>query len=257
MSDPQQNINENQILDTTLELTVEEIFLMELLSMQNIETLNIIYTNKGIKIKDNELLSKYYSKKEIIQLIESLVFKEKIEKNEKGSVLLCPRCGEHTSKTILMCPKCGSTRVEKNENIYHPECDNSFSREECTGELKLTCPHCNELLDPKASEGTPGFYKVTTSRLVCEECGTNVIKNNPLYICSKCNQVYSANEASYINSISYTVPSTYEFKTNIKPIEKKPKKQIKPIKKKIKLNETPKEIPETTVDKADSNNTFM
>ncbi len=207
ISDQSQQSSDSNALQTSSDLTVEESFFIELMKKKEKNTINLKFTPKGAQMGNMEPFSNYYSDAEIIRLLESLVSKKFINKQEKGSVLLCPKCGGHANMSVLICPRCGSTKVGCKEDINHPDCEYWGPREEYIDGVLLRCPRCNELLDEKALEGTPGYYSVSDPYFECQDCGTAVSKNNLTMVCIKCSNKFTTVQAAYLNSVTYALAS--------------------------------------------------
>ena len=239
MIQDQLQTSESHETETKLDLTVEESFFIELMEKLEPSVINIKYMKNEVQLVKIEQFLNYYSEKEIIQLLESLVTKGRIKKNDKGVVLLCPKCGGHAIMTLLLCPRCGSVKIGKRVDLYHAECEYWGQKEEFVEGLLLRCPRCNELLDEDAPEGTPGFYSVSDTNFECQDCGTSVSKNNLKMVCLKCNTKFSSSQTHYLNSVSYalvpedqiTLPKPKKSKPRSPPIEKpvmvKPEKSRK------------------------------
>jgi len=205
MIQDQLQTSESHETETKLDLTVEESFFIELMGKLEPSVINIKYMKNEVQLVKIEQFLNYYSEKEIIQLLESLVTKGRIKKNDKGVVLLCPKCGGHAIMTLLLCPRCGSVKIGKRVDLYHAECEYWGQKEEFVEGLLLRCPRCNELLDEDAPEGTPGFYSVSDTNFECQDCGTSVSKNNLKMICLKCNTKFNSSQTHYLNSVSYSL----------------------------------------------------
>jgi len=250
---------------TKLDLTVEESFFLELMEKLEPSVINIKYMKNGAQLVKIEQFLNYYSEQEIIQLIESLVTKGRVKKNDKGVVLLCPKCGGHAIMTLLMCPRCGSVKIGKRVDLYHAECEYWGPKEEFIEGLLLRCPRCNELLDEDAPEGTPGFYSVSDTNFECQDCGESVTKNSLKMVCLKCNTKFTSVQTHYLNSVSYSIvpedqvvlPKPKKRKPKSPPAEKpvivepeKPKKEPKPVNEPKSKPITTETKPETISDTA-------
>ncbi|TFH17281.1 hypothetical protein E4H04_05250 [Candidatus Bathyarchaeota archaeon] len=198
-------------------LTVEESFFIELLQKREKSTINIKFTTGGAQFGNLESFTNYYTEDEILRLLESLVSKKMIVKQEKGVVLLCPKCGGHSNMSILVCPRCGSMKVGRKEDINHLECKYWGPREEFIDGILLRCPRCDELLDEKATEGTSGYFNMSDTYFECQDCGIAVSKSNITKICIKCNNKYTTVQASYLNSVSYVLASVVPEKAHKRP----------------------------------------
>ena len=185
------------------ELTIEESFFIELLKKRDKQTIHVKYTQNGHKIGNLESFTNYYDENEILRLLDSLVVKKVITRQEKGIILLCPKCGSHANMPVLMCPRCGSTRISRKEDINHPDCEYWGTREEFIDGILLRCPRCHETLDETNIEGNPSYYSISDPYFECQSCGSAVSKNNLIMICIKCNKKYTTIEAIYLNSVSY------------------------------------------------------
>lgn len=261
MIQEQLQTSESHEKKTRLGLTVEESFFIELLEKQDPSIINVKFTKNGSQLVKIEQFKNYYSEPEIVQLLESLVAKGRIQKKEKGVVLLCPKCSSHAIMTLLICPRCGSAKVGRREDLYHANCEYWGPREEFIEGLLLRCPRCNELLDEDAPDGTPGYYSISDSHFECNDCGTSVSKNNLKMVCLKCSSKFTSVQASYLNSVSYilvpegevVVPKKRPVKQRAPPVEKpvisEPKKTEKPIiSEPMQIEETePQEIDEPEV----------
>ena len=264
MIQDQLQTSESHETETKLDLTVEESFFIELMEKLEPSVINIKYMKNEVQLVKIEQFLNYYSEKEIIQLLESLVTKGRIKKNDKGVVLLCPKCGAHAIMTLLLCPRCGSVKIGKRVDLYHAECEYWGQKEEFVEGLLLRCPRCNELLDEDSPEGTPGFYSVSDTNFECQECGTSVSKNNLKMVCLKCNTKFSSSQTYYLNSVSYSLvpedqiilPKPKKRKPRLPPIEKpvmikteKNKKEPEPEKEIEPVSFTEKTEPEIIADK--------
>jgi len=263
MIQDQLQTSESHETETKLDLTVEESFFIELMEKLEPSVINIKYMKNEVQLVKIEQFLNYYSEKEIIQLLESLVTKGRIKKNDKGVVLLCPKCGGHAIMTLLLCPRCGSVKIGKRVDLYHAECEYWGQKEEFVEGLLLRCPRCNELLDEDAPEGTPGFYSVSDTNFECQDCGTSVSKNNLKMVCLKCNTKFSSSQTHYLNSVSYalvpedqiTLPKPKKSKPRSTPIEKpvmvkpeKSRKEPEPKKEHEPVSFTEKTEPEIITD---------
>ena len=198
-------------------LTVEESFFLELLQKKEKPVINLKFTQKGAKVGNLEPFSNYYSESEIIRLLDSLVSKKALFKQEKGTVLLCPKCGGHANMAVLVCPRCSSTKVGRKEDLNHVECEHWGPREEFIDGVLLRCPRCDELLDERALEGTSGYFSVSDPYFECQDCGTSVSKNNLTLVCIKCSNKYTTVQASYLNSVSYSLAQGVSVKPQSAP----------------------------------------
>lgn len=212
-------------------LTKEESFFLELFKKREDPQINIRYTSEGILTSNLESFLDYYDEQEIIGLLEKLVSKNIIEKREKGGILLCPHCGNHTSMLILSCPRCGSTRVGLKEMLLHEECGYLGASDEFVNGISLCCPNCKKTLNDKSSEGVKDVYTITDSYFICNNCKTKISKKNYNMICVKCNLKFETIEASYMFSTSYNMSSDNyeshkESTTLIKDLKTKSSKTI-------------------------------
>ncbi len=198
-------------------LTVEESFFIELLQKREKSTINIKFTTQSAQVGNLEPFTNYYTETEILRILESLVSKKIIVKQEKGVVLLCSKCGGHVNMPVLVCPRCGSTKVGRKEDINHSECKYWGPREEFIDGVLLHCPRCDELLDEKAAEGTSGYFSVSDPYFECQDCGTAVSKSNITMVCIKCSNKYTFVQASYLNSVSYVLASVIPEKIHKLP----------------------------------------
>ncbi len=217
ISDQMPQSSESNAQYSSLLLTVEESFFIELLQKREKSTINIKFTTKSAQFGNLEPFTNYYTEAEILRLLESLVSKKMIVKQEKGVVLLCPKCGGHANMPVLVCPRCGSTKVGRKEDLNHSECDYWGPREEFIDGVLLRCPRCDEQLDEKALEGTSGYFSVSDLYFECQDCGTAVSKSNITMVCIKCNNKYTTVQASYLNSVSYVLASVIPEKTHRPP----------------------------------------
>ncbi|TRO52520.1 hypothetical protein E2P71_07630, partial [Candidatus Bathyarchaeota archaeon] len=112
------------------QLTVEESFFLDLLQKRDKQTINLKITSNGAQLGKLEPFTNYYNDSEILRLLESLVSKKVLIKQEKGAVLLCPKCGGHANMPVLVCPRCGSTKIGIKEDLNHVECQYWGPREE-------------------------------------------------------------------------------------------------------------------------------
>ena len=237
MSNPQQQSSLHPEKTAKLELTVDESFFLELLKKQEKHTIKVKYTGNDAQVTDVEFFANYFSDKEVVQLLESLALKHKIRKNEKGLVLLCPKCGGHSSMPILVCPRCGSTKIGKREDLYHPSCENWGAREEYIDGMDLRCPRCETVLDPDAPEGSPEYYSVSDTHFECQECGESISKTNHLFVCVKCGKKYTSFQSSFMNSVSYSLVSNTEpvvlrnsLETKLKTMKQTPQLESEKLK---------------------------
>ncbi len=247
-------------------LTVEESFFLELLQKKEKPVISLKFTQKGAKVGTLEPFSNYYNEAEIIRLLESLVSKKALIKQERGTVLLCPKCGGHANMSILVCPRCGSTKIGRNEDLNHVECEYWGPREEFIDGVLLRCPRCDELLDERAIEGTSGYFSVSDPYFECQDCETAVSKNNLTMVCIKCSNKYTTVQASYLNSVSYTLAQGVSVKPQSEPpksiqqrmkakyksepvVEKEPAPEAEPelISVEEKTQEIPKDIEKVLV----------
>ncbi len=205
MIQEQLQTSENHGKKTKLDLTVEESFFIELMEKLEPSVINIKYMKDRVQFTKIEQFLNYYCEQEIIQLLESLVAKGRVQKKEKGVVLLCPKCSGHAIMTLLMCPRCGSVKIGKREDLYHAECEYWGPKEEFIEGMLLRCPRCNELLDEDAPEGTPGYYSISDTNFECQDCGVSVSKNNLKMVCLKCNTKFTSIQTSYLNSVAYNL----------------------------------------------------
>ena len=219
ISDLRRQASESNAWHSSSGLTIEESFFLELLQKREKNRINIKITSKELQIGNLAPFTDYYSETEILRLLESLVSKQAIVKQEKGAVLLCPKCSSHTNMHVLVCPKCNSTRIGIKENLNHPKCEYWGPREEFTKGVSLRCPRCDEQLDENATEGTPRYFIISDPYFECQDCSTVVSKNNIINICVKCNQKFTNIQASYLNSVSYVLAPN----VHVKPCEKPPK----------------------------------
>lgn len=217
ISDQSQQSSDSNALQASSDLTVEESFFIELMKKKEKHTISLKFTPKGAEMENMEPFSNYYSEAEIIRLLESLVAKKAIIKQEKGSVLLCPKCGGHANMSVLVCPRCGSTKVGRKEDINHPACEYWGPREEFIDGVLLRCPRCGELLDEKALEGTPGYFSVSDPYFECQDCGTAVSKSNLTMVCIKCSHKYTTIQAAYLNSVLYSLASNAPVVSKSRP----------------------------------------
>lgn len=203
----QVDTSENSVQYDPQALSADESFFLELFQKRDKQTINVRYTPKGIQTANLEPFINYYSEAEIFLLLESLVTKKELIKNEKGVVLLCPKCGNHANMPVLLCPKCGSTRLGKKEDIHHHECGYWGPREEFINGMTLKCPQCGVFLDFEAEEGDSGYFNVGDSYFECQDCGSSASKNNVILVCVKCNSRYRPSEASFLSSVTYSLAS--------------------------------------------------
>jgi len=217
ISDQRSETSNNNVEAPVRGLTVEESFFLELLKKKEKPVINLKFTSKGAKVGNLEPFSNYYSEAEIIRLLDSLVSKKALIKQEKGTVLLCPKCGGHANMAVLACPKCGSTKICRKEDLNHVECEHWGPREEYIDGVLLRCPRCDELLDERAIEGTSGYFSVSDPYFECQDCGTSVSKNNLTMVCIKCSNKHTTVQASYLNSVSYTLAQGVSVKPQSEP----------------------------------------
>ena len=155
-----------------------------------------------------------------MRLLEGLVSKKAIVRQEKGAVLLCPKCGGYANMPILVCPRCGSTKISRKEDLFHSECEYWGPTEGFIDGLLLRCPRCDELLDEKALEGTSGYFSISDPYFECHDCGAAVSKNNITMVCVKCKNKYTTIQAAYLNSVSYILAPGVAIKHNELPPKK-------------------------------------
>ncbi len=220
ISDQSQQSSEVNAQYAELDLTVEESFFIELLQKKEKQTIDLKFTAKGVQMGNMEPFTNYYSEAEIKRLLESLVSKKAITRQEKGAVLLCPKCGGYANMPVLVCPRCGSTKISRKEDLFHPECEYWGPTEEFIDGVLLRCPRCDELLDEKALEGTPGYFSISDPYFECHDCGTAVSKNNITMVCIKCKNKYTTVQAAYLNSVSYILASGVPVKPHAHPPKK-------------------------------------
>ena len=233
ISDQSSQSSNNNVESPVRGLTVEESFFLELLQKKEKPVINLKFTPKGAQVGNIDLFSNYYSEAEIIRLLESLVSKKALIKQEKGTVLLCPKCGGHAGMAVLVCPRCGSTKVGRKEDLNHVECEYWGPREEYVDGVLLRCPRCDGLLDERALEGTSGYFSISDPYFECQDCGTNVSKNNLTMVCIKCSNKYTTVQASYLNSVSYVLAQGVSVKPQAEPpksIQQRMKEKYQPEK---------------------------
>ena len=217
ISDQHSETSNNNVEAPVRGLTIEESFFLELLQKKEKPVINLKFKSKGAKVGTLEPFSNYYSESEIIRLLDSLVSKKALIKQEKGTVLLCPKCGGHANMAVLVCPRCGSTKIGRKEDLNHVECEHWGPREEFIDGVLLRCPRCDELLDERAIEGTSGYFSVSDPYFECQDCGTAVSKNNLTMVCIKCSNKYTTVQASYLNSVSYVLAQGVSVKPQAEP----------------------------------------
>ena len=191
-------------------LNTEESFFFDLFLKLDDPTINVRYTSEGLILNNVDSFLGFYSEGEIISLLDELVSKQLINKKEKGGVVLCPNCGHHTSMLIFSCPRCRSTSIEVKESIFHEECGYVGLTDEFINGIELRCPRCKLNLNNEAVKGESGYYTISDSYFRCRDCGTRISKKDYDLICVKCNTRYDEVEASYLFSISYTLPLKHE-----------------------------------------------
>ena len=125
ISDQTQQSSEGNAQYAKLDLTIEESFFLELLEKKEKQTIDLKFTAKGVQMGNMEPFTNYYSEDEIVRLLESLVAKKAIIRQEKGAVLLCPNCGGYANMPVLVCPKCGSTKISRKAYFFNQKfCSN-------------------------------------------------------------------------------------------------------------------------------------
>jgi CheY-like chemotaxis protein/Zn finger protein HypA/HybF involved in hydrogenase expression len=245
ISDQRHQSSESNAEYSSIDLTIEESFFLELLQKREKNTITIKITSKGPQLGNLTTFTKYYSETEILRLLESLVSKKVIIKQEKGAVLLCPKCGSYANMLVIVCPRCNSTKVGLKEDLNHTECEYWGPREEFIDGVLLRCPRCDEQLEEKALKGTPGYFSVSDQYFECQDCGTAVSKNNILMVCIKCSHKYTTIQASFLNSVSYVLASTAPVKTHTRPPKTIQEKNIGKTKPQPIEDEKPVLEPET------------
>ena len=111
----------------------------------------------------------------------------------------------------------------------------------------LRCPRCDELLDERAIEGSPGYFSVSDPYFECQDCGTAVSNNNITMVCIKCSNKYTTVQAYYLNSVSYSPVRG----VSVKPHSEPPQAIKERMKEKYQPEPTPEPVePEPVMEKA-------
>ncbi|TFH46582.1 MAG: hypothetical protein E4G94_02100 [ANME-2 cluster archaeon] len=208
----QRPIANKTVDESFLGLSKEEKYFLDLIQKTRDQIIKVKYLLEGPQIDNFASFSSYYTASEVILLLESLVLKKILEKKEKGSILLCPKCGSHACISILACPKCSSSKVSRNIDLTHPECDYSGPQQEFIDGVILRCPRCKSILNEKALEGDPEYFNVSDTYFKCQDCGTPISKSQNILICIKCNHKFSSIQGSLFSMISYILISDFKIK---------------------------------------------
>ena len=210
---------EKQIIN----LTESEDFFIGLIQEKKDKKIKIRLSSEEIFIERQDLFSNYYSKDEVMGLLQSLSSKKILEKKVGGCILVCPNCGENISATILTCSKCGSSKICIKENMRHIKCGYLGPKEKYYDGINIRCPNCSEIIyRPILGESEDQLNR--EMHFECSSCGERVKKDDYELICLKCNQKYKNTDASVITIINYELSSDFESK---KKYYEEDKKQIK------------------------------
>ncbi len=139
------------------------------------------------------------SSEETVEVLESLVREDILERNFYDQFLVCPDCASSNIKISSSCPNCGSFKTQKKEIIEHLDCGYQGPTERFEGEdREYICPKCHEELQAIGVD-----YSKMSDIGTCEDCGE--IFDSPDYLmrCDSCEEEYKLEDGDKKNIYSY------------------------------------------------------
>ncbi len=149
---------------------------------------------------------------ETVEVLESLVRREILERKFFDQFLVCPSCASSNIKISSACPNCGSLRTQKKEIIEHLDCGYQAATQQFSEEDgRYLCPKCNEELQAIGVD-----YSKMSDIGTCESCGE--IFDSPDYIlrCDSCEDKFRLEEGEEKNIYSYKLNEENKMKLRMK-----------------------------------------
>jgi DNA-binding NarL/FixJ family response regulator len=143
-------------------------------------------------------LSQYLDKQEseIISAINQLVASKKIIKINDIKEVKCFKCDSVRIAQMFHCPKCKGSNFKQDKIIEHYKCGNVSS---ASSYIDDKCPKCREPIKVFGVD-----YRVQENYYICNECGDVFGELLIDYLCLKCNNRFTLENARIVSSPGYT-----------------------------------------------------
>jgi response regulator of citrate/malate metabolism len=143
-------------------------------------------------------LSQYLDKPEdeVISSINQLVASKKVTKINDIKEVKCFKCDSVRIAQLFHCPKCKGSNFKQDKIIEHYKCGNVSSASSYTDDK---CPKCRESIKVFGVD-----YRVQENYYICNECDDVFGELLIDYLCLKCNNKFTLENAKIISSPGYT-----------------------------------------------------
>ena len=116
-------------------------------------------------------------------------------KLEDRKEISCNQCGSVKKTQIFFCPSCKSSNFKLGKIIEHYSCGNISEEKEYENDL---CPSCGKEIKALGVD-----YRVMQNHYICNNCRNVFPELSTYYLCLKCENKFTLDEAVWKNSANY------------------------------------------------------
>lgn len=133
---------------------------------------------------------------DVLPMINQMLAKKKLIKINDIREIICLRCNSVRVAQIFNCPKCKGVNFKQDKVIEHYKCGNVSIASSYVNEK---CPKCHEQIKVFGVD-----YRAQDNYYLCNDCGESFAEILISYLCLKCNNRFSLENAKTVSSAGYS-----------------------------------------------------